>query len=68
VRKAAAALGAFDTPMGKGSRSLRTRASQKAYIGKLKADGQFEIISSSPAEIQPEPYDPLAFPGKTCKL
>ncbi|EGD60612.1 urea ABC transporter, urea binding protein [Novosphingobium nitrogenifigens DSM 19370] len=68
VRKAAAALGAFDTPMGKVSFATNQSLVQKAYIGKLKADGQFEIISSSPAEIQPEPYDPLAFPGKTCKL
>ncbi|AGH49176.1 urea ABC transporter substrate-binding protein [Sphingomonas sp. MM-1] len=68
VRKAAAALGGFDTPMGKVSFAPNQSLVQKAYVGKLKGDGQFEIIADSGADIAPEPYDPLAFPGKTCKL
>lgn len=68
VRKAATALGAFATPMGLVSFAANQSLVQKAYIGKLKADGQFEIIADSGADIQPEPYDALAFPGKTCKL
>lgn len=67
VRKAAVTLGAFDTPMGKVSFAGNQSLVQKAYIGKLKADGQFEIISDSAADIQPEPYDALAFPDKSCK-
>ncbi|HUD30859.1 MAG TPA: urea ABC transporter substrate-binding protein [Novosphingobium sp.] len=67
VRKAAVTLGAFDTPMGKVSFANNQSLVQKAYIGKLKADGQFEIVSDSGADIQPEPYDALAFPGKSCK-
>lgn len=68
VRKAAASLGAFATPMGMVSFAANQSLVQKAFIGKLKADGQFEIVADSGADIQPEPYDPLAFPGKTCKL
>ena len=68
VRKAAATLGTFSTPMGMVSFAANQSLVQKAYIGKLKADGQFEIIADSGADIQPEPYDALAFPGKTCKL
>lgn len=68
VRKAAVTLGAFDTPMGKVSFAPNQSLVQKAYIGKLKPDGQFEIIADSGADIAPEPYDPLAFPGKSCQL
>jgi len=68
VRKAAATLGTFPTPMGAVAFAANQSLVQKAYIGKLKADGQFEIISDSGSDIQPEPYDQLAFPGKTCKL
>lgn len=68
VRKAAATLGAFATPMGMVSFAANQSLVQKAYIGKLKADGQFEIVADSGDDIQPEPYDALAFPGKTCKL
>lgn len=68
VRKAAAALGSFATPMGPVSFAANQSLVQKAYIGRLKADGQFEILSDSGQAIQPEPYDPLAFPGKSCTL
>lgn len=68
VRKAAASLGGFATPMGTVSFAANQSLVQKAYIGKLKADGQFEIIADSGADITPEPYDALAFPGKTCKI
>lgn len=39
---------------------------QSVYIGKSGEGGQFEIIWNSPAAVLPEPYDALAFPGKTC--
>ncbi|HWK43002.1 MAG TPA: urea ABC transporter substrate-binding protein [Croceibacterium sp.] len=68
VRKAAVALGAFATPMGSVSFAPNQSLVQRAYIGKLKPDGQFEIISDSGKDIEPEPYDALAFPGKTCTL
>jgi urea transport system substrate-binding protein len=68
VRKAAVALGAFDTPMGPVRFAPNQSLVQKAYIGKLRANGQFDIIGDSGGEIQPEPYDALAFPGKTCTI
>ncbi|MEZ0496957.1 urea ABC transporter substrate-binding protein [Sphingomonas sp. IW22] len=68
VRKAAVTLGAFQTPMGMVSFAPNQSLSQKAYVGRLKADGQFEIVQDSGADIAPEPYDALAFPGKTCTL
>lgn len=68
VRKAAASLGGFATPMGTVNFAANQSLVQRAYIGKLKADGQFEIIADSGKDIAPEPYDALAFPGKTCKL
>jgi len=68
VRKAAVALGSFDTPMGPVRFAPNQSLVQKAYIGRLQADGQFEIIADSGTEIEPEPYDALAFPGRTCTL
>ncbi|MDE8653573.1 urea ABC transporter substrate-binding protein [Novosphingobium album (ex Liu et al. 2023)] len=68
VRKAAVSLGSFATPMGAVSFAPNQSLVQKAFIGKLKPDGQFEIVSQPGADIQPEPYDALAFPGKSCKL
>ena len=35
-------------------------------VGKLLPDGQFEVIWGTDDPVEPEPYDPLAFPGKTC--
>ena len=67
VRKAAVALAAQDSPMGKVRFAPNQSLFQRAYIGQLDAVGQFKIIFQSPAEIAPEPYDPLIFPGKTCK-
>ncbi len=67
VRKAAATLGTFATPMGPVSFANNQSLVQPALVGRLKADGQFEIISTSEAPIQPEPFDQLAFPGQTCK-
>ncbi|WP_156677758.1 urea ABC transporter substrate-binding protein [Sphingomonas profundi] len=68
VRKAAAAMPAIPSPMGPvrlaGNQSLH----QRAYVGQLDPAGQFRIISRSDQEIAPNPYDRLAFPGKTCTL
>lgn len=68
VRKAVATLGPISTPMGNVSFAANQSLVQKAYVGKLKADGQFDIISADAADIHPEPYDKLAFPGISCKL
>ena len=68
VRKAAVGLPAQDSPMGPIRFAANQSLVQKAYIGQLDARGQFKIVFQSPAEIAPEPYDPLIFPGKSCRL
>jgi urea transport system substrate-binding protein len=68
VRKAAIGLKLVDTPMGTIKIAANQSLYQKAYIGQLKADGQFKIIWHSKAEIAPQPYDPLVFPGKSCPV
>lgn len=66
VRKAAVALDNIPSPMGPVKFAPNQSLVQTAYVGQLDSTGQFKIVSSSPAAIQPEPYDRLAFPGKTC--
>jgi urea transport system substrate-binding protein len=68
VRDAAVELAASDSPLGPVSFADNQSMVQTGYIGELQPDGQFKIVWTSPAVIQPEPYDPLTFPGKTCKL
>jgi urea transport system substrate-binding protein len=41
---------------------------QPALVGKLDPKGQFAIEWQSKGQIAPDPYDPVAFPGKVCKL
>ncbi|WP_172331032.1 urea ABC transporter substrate-binding protein [Mangrovicoccus sp. HB161399] len=65
VRAAAVGLD-VDTPMGTVSFSPNQSLRQAALVGKLDSQGQFEIVWSSDAAIEPEPYDALTFPGKTC--
>ena len=68
VRAAAVTLDAIDTPMGKIKFKDNNSLVQTAYIGQSQPDGQFKIIWTSPAAVDPDPYDPVAFPGKTCKI
>ena len=67
VRAAAVGL-KFPSPMGDVEFAANQSLVQPALVGKLKADGQFEIVWQSTGAIQPDPYDPVAFPGKSCKL
>lgn len=66
VRNAAIALGFVDSPLGEVKFDPNQSMVQKAYIGQLQPDGQFNIIWSSSAPITPQPYDPLTFPNKSC--
>ncbi len=66
VRDAAVALGFKDSPLGKVKFAPNQSMVQTGYIGELQPDGQFKIIWSSPGPIEPQPYDPLTFPGKSC--
>jgi urea transport system substrate-binding protein len=68
VRKAAVTLAAQASPMGSIKFAANQSLTQTAYVGQLDDKGQFAIVSKSPAQIEPNPYDPLAFPGKTCTV
>jgi urea transport system substrate-binding protein len=68
VADAAVALGFQDSPLGMVKFADNQSMVQTGYIGELQPDGQFKIIWQSKGPIEPQPYDPLAFPGKSCKL
>jgi len=68
VRAAAVTLDAIPTPMGPVKFMDNNSLIQTAYIGQSMPDGQFKIIWTSPAAVNPDPYDPVSFPGKTCKI
>jgi len=68
VRAAAVTLDAVPTPLGPVKFIANNSLVQTGYIGQLDEAGKFKIIWNSPAPIEPEPYDPLTFPGKTCKI
>jgi urea transport system substrate-binding protein len=68
VRKAAVTLAAQTSPMGSIKFAANQSLTQTAYVGQLDDKGQFAIVSKSPTQIEPNPYDPLAFPGKTCTV
>lgn len=68
VRAAAVTLDAIDTPMGPVKFMDNNSLVQTAYIGQSQPDGQFKIIWTSSAPVDPDPYDPVAFPGQTCKI
>jgi urea transport system substrate-binding protein len=68
VRKAAVGLTLADSPMGSIKFADNQSLYQTAYIGQLDPTGQFTIIWQSPNILAPDPYDPVAFPGKSCKL
>jgi urea transport system substrate-binding protein len=66
----AAAVTLTDTPTALGAVKFAGNNSlvQTAYIGQADPTGQFKIVWSSTGTIQPDPYDPKAFPGKTCVI
>jgi urea transport system substrate-binding protein len=68
VRAAAVTLDAIPTPLGPAKFAPNNSLIQTAYIGEADATGQFKVLWSSKEPIMPEPYDPVTFPGKTCKI
>jgi urea transport system substrate-binding protein len=68
VRKAAVQMDWMSTPLGRVRFAENQSLYQTVYIGELQGDAQFKILWSTKEPVKPEPYDPLAFPGKTCKL
>lgn len=67
VRAAAVGL-SVPSPMGVVKFAANQSLYQPALVGKLDAKGQFAIEWQSKEQIAPDPYDPVAFPGKVCKL
>lgn len=68
MRKAAVGLELADTPMGPIKFAPNQSLYQTAYVGELDPSGQFKTIWQSKEQIAPDPYDPVAFPGKKCEL
>lgn len=66
VRAAAIELDWQNSPMGKVKFADNQSLYQTAYVGQLQPDGQFNILWQSKEPLRPEPYDPLAFPGRSC--
>ncbi|MDX2005574.1 MAG: urea ABC transporter substrate-binding protein [Meiothermus sp.] len=66
VRKAIVGVSLKDTPMGTVTVEPNGSITQAVYIGESGAGGQFKILWQSKGVVKPEPYDKLAFPGKTC--
>jgi len=65
VRKAVSGV-TLNTALGKVTVDPNGSLTQSVYIGQSGAGGQFKIVSSSKSTVAPQPYDTLAFPGKTC--
>lgn len=68
VRKAATQLGWTSSPMGQIKFADNQSLYQTAYVGQLQPDGQFKILWQSKEPLRPEPYDALAFPGRSCVI
>jgi urea transport system substrate-binding protein len=68
VRAAAVTLDAVPTPLGAVKFAPNNSMVQTGYIGQADPTGQFKILWTSEGQIQPEPYDKLAFPDKTCVI
>jgi urea transport system substrate-binding protein len=68
VRAAAVAIDPIPSPLGPAKFAANNSLTQTAYIGQADPKGQFKILWTSKAPIAPEPYDALAFPGKTCVI
>ncbi len=66
VRAAAVDLEWQNSPMGNVKFADNQSLYQTAYVGKIQPDGQFQILWQSKEPLRPEPYDSLAFPGRSC--
>jgi urea transport system substrate-binding protein len=67
VKKAAVQL-SLDSAMGTVKFADNQSLYQTAYVGQLQPNGQFAILWQSKGALRPEPYDALAFPGKSCVI
>lgn len=65
VRKAIVGI-SMDSPLGKITVAPNGSLTQAVYTGVSGAGGQFKVVAQSKGVVAPQPYDKLAFPGKTC--
>jgi urea transport system substrate-binding protein len=66
VRKAATQLASEPSPLGEIKFAANQSLVQTAYVGQFLPDGQVKVVWQSKGTVHPDPYDALAFPGKTC--
>jgi urea transport system substrate-binding protein len=58
---------AFDGPGGRVRLDPKTQHTDKYFrVGRIRDDRQFEIVHTSEAPIDPDPYPQIAFPGWSC--
>jgi urea transport system substrate-binding protein len=57
----------IDSPVGKYKVDEKNHHTWKpVYIGKIKEDGQFDVVWKSKAWVAPEPWSELTYPGRAC--
>ena len=57
----------FDGPGGRVRLDPKTQHTDKYFrVGRIRDDRQFEIVHTSEAPIDPDPYPQIAFPGWSC--
>jgi urea transport system substrate-binding protein len=57
----------IDSPVGKYKIDEHNHHTWKpVYIGKIRDDGQFDIVSKTPSWVPPEPWSQLTYPGRGC--
>ena len=56
----------LNSPLGKVTVDKSGSLTQGVYTGQSGAGGQFKTVAQSRGVVQPQSYDKLAFPGKTC--
>ncbi len=67
IRDAFASNIDFDAPGGRLALDPKTLHTYKSCrIGRVRDDGQFDIVYESPNPIPPDPYPNVAFPGWNC--
>ena len=57
----------IDSPVGKYKVDEKNHHTWKpVYIGKIKEDGQFDVVWKSKEWVRPEPWSELTYPGRAC--
>ncbi|MCZ6875812.1 MAG: urea ABC transporter substrate-binding protein, partial [bacterium] len=57
----------LNSPVGKYKVDEKNHHTWKpVYIGKIRADGQFDIVWKSKSWVRPQPWSELTYPGRAC--